>query len=243
MQIESNQKLMNYDRIRLEIKREANREKAAVLRSFFKTAPGQYSQYDIFIGVSVPQLRAIAKNYKDIAMDELRRLLISKIHEERLCALLILIFKYEKSDKELQGEMYKFYLGNTSFMNGWDLVDSSAGKIVGAFLIDKDKEPLCVLARSDNLWERRIAIVATLYFIRRGYFEETIKISKILLGDKEDLIHKAVGWMLREVGKRDMEVEEAFLKKHYRIMPRTMLRYAIERFPEKKRQAYLKGTI
>jgi 3-methyladenine DNA glycosylase AlkD len=171
------------------------------------------------------------------------QLLGSTIHEERFFALLILISKYSKGNEAVKKRIYELYLQNTQFINSWDLVDGSAQHIVGAFLMDKRKEPLYLLAKSKNLWERRIAILSTFHFIKHDKYAETLKISKILLSDEQDLIHKAVGWMLREIGKRHMLTEEIFLKKHYKRMPRTMLRYAIEKFPESKRRKYLRGDL
>ena len=220
-----------------------NEDKAKKHQSFFKTGPGEYGEGDIFVGVTVPELRKLANEYKTISLKEVKPLLQSPIHEERLLSLFLLIHRYSKGDEPEKKRIYELYLKNTNFINNWDLVDSSAGHIVGAFLFDKSKKPLYDLVKSNNLWERRISIISTFYFIKHNKFSDTLKISKILLSDKEDLIHKAVGWMLREVGKRDMSVEENFLKKHYKNMPRTMLRYAIEKFPESKRQRYLKGKI
>ncbi len=171
------------------------------------------------------------------------QLLGSTIHEERFFALLILVSKYSKGNEAVKKRIYELYLQNTQFINSWDLVDGSAQHIVGAFLMDKSKEPLYRLAKSKNLWERRIAILSTFHFIKHDKYSETLKISRILLSDEQDLIHKAVGWMLREIGKRHMLTEEIFLKKHYKRMPRTMLRYAIEKFPESKRQKYLRGDL
>lgn len=220
-----------------------NEEKAKKHQKFFKTGPGEYGEGDVFVGVTVPELRKLAKEYKTIPLKEVKHLLRSPIHEERLLSLFFLIHRYSKGDEPEKTRIYELYLKNTKFINNWDLVDSSAGHIVGAFLIDKSKKPLYDLVKSDNLWERRISIISTFYFIKHNQFSDTLKISKILLPDKKDLIHKAVGWMLREVGKRDISVEENFLKTHYKNMPRTMLRYAIEKFPEPKRQKYLKGKI
>ncbi|MBW1820722.1 MAG: DNA alkylation repair protein [Deltaproteobacteria bacterium] len=234
---------MSVKEIQKELKALGNEEKAKKHQSFFKTGPGEYGEGDIFIGVTVPELRTLAKEYKTIGIDKIKQLLKSEIHEERLLSLFLLIHRYSKGDEPEKKRIYELYLKNTKFINNWDLVDSSAGQIVGAFLSDKSKKPLYDLVKSDNLWERRISIISTFYFIKRDQFSDTLKISKVLLSDKEDLIHKAVGWMLREVGKRDMSVEENFLKKHYKNMPRTMLRYAIEKFPESKRQRYLKGMI
>lgn len=221
----------------------ASPETAEILQKFFKTGPGEYGEGDIFIGVRVPDLRKLAKEFQDIAISEIRAFLASSIHEERFLALLILVRNYGRGDDIEKKKIYDLYLENTSYINSWDLVDGSAHHIVGAFLMDKNKAPLYRLAKSENLWERRIAMVSTFYFIKHDQFQETLGIAKILLTDPEDLIHKAVGWMLREIGKRDMAAEETFLKKHAMNMPRTMLRYAIEKFPETKRQNYLKGRI
>lgn len=229
--------------IRARLKKLGRKEKAKVFRSFFKIGPGEYGEGDIFIGVTVPELRQLATSYQAITLTEVTQLLRSTIHEERLLALLILARAYARGDGHTRKRIYELYLGNTRYINNWDLVDASAEQIVGAFLTGRSKKPLYTLARSDDLWERRIAIMATFHFIKRGKFAETLKIARILLSDKEDLIHKAVGWMLREVGKRNLQTEERFLKERYKEMPRTMLRYAIERFPERKRQRYLKGEI
>ncbi len=220
-----------------------SREKAKVLQRFFKTGPGEYGEGDVFVGVKVPELRKLAKEYQKITVKEVKQLLKSAIHEERLLALFILVRKYSKGNETEKKRIYELYLKSTQCINNWDLVDSSAHHIIGAFLVDKSKEPLYSLAKSKNLWERRISIISTFYFIKHDKHEETLKISEILLTDEQDLIHKAVGWMLREVGKRHMPTEEKFLRKHYKRMPRTMLRYAIEKFPEDKRQGYLKGKI
>jgi 3-methyladenine DNA glycosylase AlkD len=191
----------------------------------------------------VPELRKVAKEYMYISFKECGELLSSKIHEERMLALLILIQKFIRGNETTKTKIYLFYMNKIKYINNWDLVDLSAPHIVGAYLMEKNKKELHVLSKSKNLWERRIAIITTFYFIKLNQFSEAIKISKTLLEDKEDLMHKAVGWMLREIGKRDQKTEEAFLKEHYKTMPRTMLRYAIERFPEDKRQKYLKGKI
>lgn len=230
-------------KIKKRLKQLANKEKAEVLQRFFKTGSGEYGEGDVFIGVKVPDLRKVAKDFQDITTEDVVILLESAIHEERLLALLILVHKYVKGNETNKKRIYRLYLKKTKFINNWDLVDGSAQHIVGDYLMYKNKAPLYKLAKSENLWERRIAILATFNFIKRGKFEETLKIAKILLNDKEDLIHKAVGWMLREIGKRNMIFEEMFLKQHYKVMPRTMLRYAIEKFPEPKRQKYLKGKI
>jgi 3-methyladenine DNA glycosylase AlkD len=231
------------EEIKKKLKRLRNKEKAKQHQRFFKTGPGEYGEGDIFVGVTVPELRKLAKEYKTIGPNEIERLLQSPIHEERLLSLFLLNHRFSKEDEPEKKKIYALYLKNTKFINNWDLVDSSAGHIVGAFLFDKSKKPLYGLAGSENLWERRISIISTFYFIKHNQFTDTLKISNILLKDKEDLIHKAVGWMLRETGKRDMGIEEDFLKNHYKNMPRTMLRYAIEKFPESKRQRYLKSKI
>jgi len=229
--------------IRARLQRLGTKKRAAVSQRFFKTGPGEYGEGDIFLGITVPELRRLAASYQAITLREVAQLLRSAIHEERLLALLILVRTYARGDAHTKKRIYELYLKNTRYVNNWDLVDASAEHIVGAFVMGKSKKPLSVLARSKDLWERRIAIMATFHFIKGGKFAETLKIAKILLADKEDLIHKAVGWMLREVGKRNLQSEERFLQEHYKRMPRTMLRYAIERFPESKRQRYLKGEI
>ncbi len=217
----------------------ADPEKAAILARFFKTGKGQYGEGDIFLGVVVPKQRTVAKKYAGLGLSDIQELLSSKVHEHRLVALLILVDKYKKADSEAKGEIARFYLKHTKQINNWDLVDLSAPNILGDYLLDRDRSLLYRLAGSKNLWERRISVMSTLAFISRKDFGDTLRIAEVLLDDDHDLIHKAVGWMLREVGKRDPQTEEAFLKKHYRRMPRTMLRYAIERFEEKKRRFLL----
>ncbi|MFA5059744.1 MAG: DNA alkylation repair protein [Candidatus Omnitrophota bacterium] len=229
--------------IKKELKELSSPAKAKILQRFFKTGPGEYGEGDIFIGVTVPETRSVAKQFKDLSLGDTISLLHSPIHEERLCALFILIERYKKSSAQEKNKVYKIYLKNQKYINNWDLIDLSAEKIMGDFLFNKDKQILYRLARSKNLWARRIAIMATFYFIRNRFFGDTLRIAKALLHDEEDLIQKAVGWMLREVGKRNLKTEEGFLRTHYKKMPRTMLRYAIERFPETKRQRYLKGII
>jgi len=210
---------------------------------FFKTGKGEYGEGDVFLGVRVPILRKLARKYREISIPDAVRLLHSSYHEERLLALFILVGHFKKAGDEEKERIFRLYLANTEFINNWDLVDSSAEHVVGAFLLERDKGPIYKLVRSKDLWERRIAIISTFHFIRNNKFVDTLKIANILLQDKEDLIHKAVGWMLRETGKRNREVEENFLKKHYKNMPRTMLRYAIEKFPESQRKKYLKGHL
>jgi 3-methyladenine DNA glycosylase AlkD len=220
-----------------------SKKQAAISQRFFKTGPGEYGEGDIFLGVKVPVLRELAKDYLDLSLNDVKTILGSKYHEERLLALLILVSGFKKGDAGTRQEIYDLYLKNISSVNNWDLVDLSAHYIVGPFLTNKSRGPLYRLAKSKNLWERRIAIMSTFHFIKKGEFSETLKIAERLLADREDLIHKAVGWMLREIGKRHLQSEEIFLKKHYHNMPRTMLRYAIEKFPEPKRKRYLKGQI
>ena len=227
------------ENIKDDLQQLADPEKARVLSRFFKTGKGEYGEGDIFLGIKVPEQRKIAKKYSGIAFDDIGQLLESNIHEYRLTSLFILILKYNKEDSRRKQEIVDFYVNNIKNVNNWDLVDSSAPHILGHFLLDKDRSILYRLARSDNLWERRISILSTFPFIKTNTFEDALKISEILLFDEHDLIHKAVGWMLREVGKRDLTIEEEFLQKHYLEMPRTMLRYAIEKFDEDKRKFYL----
>lgn len=226
-----------------ELERLNDDQAAAHSQRFFKTAPGQYGHGDVFRGIRLPALRAFAKTYRDLPVSESKKLLRSTYHEDRLLALIILTRSYAKGDEAVKAKIFDLYLKHTKFINNWDLVDCSAEHIVGPFLQDKDRQLLSDLAQSKSLWERRIAVLATFHYIKRHEFAETLKIARMLLNDEEDLIHKAVGWMLREVGNRDLAAEEKFLKAHYRSMPRTMLRYAIEKFPEQKRQQYLKGSI
>jgi 3-methyladenine DNA glycosylase AlkD len=216
-----------------------NPEKAKILSRFFKTGKGEYGEGDVFLGIPVPEQRKIAKKYPDLSLTNIQKLLSSRIHEHRLIALLILILKYKKTDATGRGEIVDFYLKNTNNINNWDLVDLSAHHILGDYLLKRDRSILNRLARSDALWERRIAILSTFAFIRNRQFKDTLLICKVLLHDKHDLIQKAAGWMLREIGKRDQATEEQFLKKHSHTMPRTMLRYAVERFDQEKRKVYL----
>ncbi len=234
---------MSLEELRQTIKKSANPAQAKILSRFFKTGKGEYGEGDKFLGIKVPISRSIAKQFKDLTLTELQALLNSLIHEERLIALFILIEHFKKADEHIKKIIFNFYLRNTKRVNNWDLVDLSAERIIGVYLLDKDKSMLFKLARSKNLWERRIAIMSTFHFIKNGNYETTLAIADMLLKDEHDLIHKAVGWMLREIGNRNLKVEESYLKDHYKNMPRTMLRYAIEKFPEKKRQAYLKGNI
>jgi 3-methyladenine DNA glycosylase AlkD len=216
---------------------------ARLLRGYFKTGRGQYGEGDVFLGIKLPPLRQLAREYRGLPLGEAEKLLRSPYHEARLLALLLLVGAFAAGDEAARGRVYRLYLANTARVNNWDLVDASAEPIVGGYLADRDRRPLDRLARSASLWERRIAVVATLHFIRRGDFADTLRLAATLLSDEEDLIHKAVGWMLREVGKRDVRAQEAFLAGHYRRMPRTMLRYAIERLPEPRRRQYLRGEV
>lgn len=228
---------MSLTELRQDLQDISTEERAKTNAWFFKTGKGQYGEGDKFLGITVPDTRTIAKKYKDLPFADVSTLLQSEWHEERLTALLILVHNFERGND--QEKIVEFYLQNTQRVNNWDLVDLSADKIVGAWLFDKDKSILYDLAKSTNLWERRIAIMSTFYFIRHNQFEDTLKIAELLLHDPHDLIHKAVGWMLREIGKRNQDVEETFLKKHYKTMPRTMLRYAIEKFSKEKRDYYM----
>ncbi len=246
-------------KLKQELQSLANPEQAEVLQRFFKTGEGEYGEGDIFLGIKVPVQRKIAKKYSGLNLYKLQELLDSKVHDHRSVALFILIDKYKKTDEENKGNIFNFYLENTRNINNWDLVDLSAPHIVGNFLLDKKKDILYELVQSENLWDKRIAIVSTYAFIKKEEFKETLAISELLLKDEHDLIHKAVGWMLREVGKaeensstssaeassneRNKPILEGFLKEHYKKMPRTMLRYAIEKFDEVKRKKYLKGKI
>jgi len=231
------------ENIQTELKWLGNKEYAARLRKYFKTGKGEYGEGDRFLGIQVPALRKIAKKYRKISIGEASELVKSQFHEERLFSLLVLVDLFKRANDKDKKKIYTVYLSNTKFINNWDLVDASAGHIVGAYLLTRDKKPIYVLARSKNIWERRISIMSTSYFIKYNRFVDTLNIAEMLLGDEEDLIHKAVGWMLREIGKRDFELEERFLGKYYKSMPRTMLRYAIEKFPEEKRKSYLKGEF
>ncbi|BCB25494.1 hypothetical protein SKTS_03800 [Sulfurimicrobium lacus] len=218
----------------------ASPETARILQRFFKTAPGQYGAGDVFLGIKVPAIRAVAKEFPDVGLDTTLDLLHSRFHETRLLALLFLLRHFSAGDALERRNVYQAYLANTAWINNWDLVDLSAPPVVGAYLADQARDPVYQLVRSPSLWERRIAVVATLHFIRSGDFDDILLLAEHLLNDREDLMHKATGWMLREVGKRDQARLEIFLGLHGRNMPRTMLRYAIERFPETLRQAYLR---
>jgi len=223
----------------LELEKLYSKERAEHSKRFFKTGKGEYSEGDIFIGLSMGEQREIAKKYTKLSLSNLQKLLNSKVHEYRMVAGLILTKKFNENPEEV----FNFYIKNSKRFNNWDLVDVTCPRIVGNFLVDKDKKTIYNLAKSKSLWEKRIAIVSTFAFIKENQFADTLKISEILLEEKHDLIHKAVGWMLREVGKRDVEVLKDFLKINYKKLPRTTLRYAIERFPEKERKKFLKGEF
>ena len=223
-----------------DLRKLANPEKAKILSRFFKTGKGEYGEGDIFLGITVPEQRRIAIRFKTLDLSDIQKLLKSKVHEERLTALLILVEQYKKSDEKKKKNIVNFYLQNTKNINNWDLVDLSAEKILGNYLLNKDTIIIYKLVKSDNIWERRIGVMATFQFIKNKNYNPTLRVVNLLIGDKRDLIQKACGWMLREIGKRNQKVEEEFLKKYYKIMPRTMLRYAIEKFSEDKRKYYLK---
>jgi 3-methyladenine DNA glycosylase AlkD len=224
-----------------DIEAKKNKKKDEILSKFFKTSKGQYGEGDIFWGLTVPVSRKIAMKYKDLSVSEINLLLKHKVHEVRLIGLMILVWKYKHSSKKEQEKIVKFYLKNTKYINNWDLVDLSSHYILGDYLIkQKEKTILLKLAKSKNLWEQRIAIVSTYALIRKGELDFTFKISKMFLGHDHDLIHKASGWMLREAGKKDEKALKKFLDENISKMPRTMLRYAIEKFPQNVRLEYLK---
>lgn len=225
-----------------DLNKASDKEKIKVYQWFFKTGKGEYGEGDIFIGITTPKLKEIVKKHKDLELREIEKLLSNKIHEYRSCALAILVNRFKKATPTERKKIFNLYLKNAKLnrINNWDLVDCSADKIIGEHLLDKNITILRKLAKSKNLWERRIAIISTFQFIKNNRHKETIEIAEILVNDKHDLIHKASGWMLREVGKRvSQDFEEEFLKKHHKTMPRTMLRYAIERFDDKKKKHYM----
>lgn len=234
---------MKVKKLRAELLELADAEIAAQSQRFFKTGPGEYGERDEFIGIRMPVLRKLAKGYVELSEEETAMLVQSRIHEERLLALLILVYQFEKADAKQQSQVFDFYRKHLQFVNNWDLVDSSAHIIVGGHLRGRSRRWLYRLAKSRSLWKRRVSIISTYHFIKRDDFDDTLQISQMLVADDEDLIHKAVGWMLREVGNRDRPIEEAFLKRHYKSMPRTMLRYAIEKFPQQRRKQYLTGKV
>ena len=223
-----------------ELHKQADPVRAKNLSRFFKTGIGEYGEGDKFLGLTVPIIRSIASQYKKAGLKVIGSLLHNEYHEIRLTALIILTLKFKKANEVEQKEYFNFYLKNTKYINNWDLVDLTAHKIIGNYLINRDRKIIYNLSRSKNLWEKRISIISTFAFIRDNEFDDTIKLSKILLNDKHDLVHKAVGWALREVGKKNQKIEEEFLIRHYKVMPRTMLRYSIEKFSKTKRNFYLK---
>ena len=229
--------------LRAELKKLGDKDKAAFVSRYFKTGKGEYGEGDILLGLTVPVMRKIAKKYLSLPLTEVTKLLKSKIHEERFVALEMMVMKYEKGTMGEKKLVADAYVHNLETVNSWDLVDTSAPYILGDYLLDRSRKILYKLAKSKNIWERRVAIVTTYTFIKAGDFTDTLAIAELLLSDSHDLIHKATGWMLREVGnKSEMELK-AFLQKHYKAMPRTMLRYAIEKFPPDVRKKYLKGLI
>lgn len=228
-----------YKQIKSDLKNAANPVKSVELARFFKTGKGEYGEGDIFWGITVPAQRVIAKKHSDTALDDIRKLLFEPVHECRLTALLILIQQYSKGNDEARKNIAEFYLSSTEKINNWDLVDLTADKILGHYLMDKDRSILYRLAESSSLWEQRISVVCTYHFIRNNQFKDTLALCEKLMNHKHDLIHKATGWMLREVGKRELNILTGFLDKHHKSMPRTMLRYAIEKLDEKKRKNYM----
>jgi 3-methyladenine DNA glycosylase AlkD len=225
--------------VRRRLQEQGDPDDAVFLQRFFKTAPGQYGAGDHFLGIRVPATRRLSREFSDLPLEDLEKLLHDKWHEARLLALVIMVNRFERGDVAERAEIFRTYLANTDLVNNWDLVDLSAPGIVGAHLETRSRAVLDKLAKSKNLWDRRIAIVSTYWFIRHKEFDDTLRISAALLGDSHDLIHKAVGWMLREVGKRDESVLEAFLDQHASLMPRTALRYSIERMSPAKRKRYM----
>lgn len=221
------------------LKRKSDADRSQNLSRFFKTGKGEYGEGDKFLGITVPEIRKITKKYKELDIEDILKLLESSYHEERMTALIIMTLRYPKE----KDTFYNLYINNTKYINNWDLIDTTCPRIIGDYLLDKPRDILYEFANSNDLWKKRIAIISTLTFIRNNEYEDTMKISEILLNDSHDLMHKAVGWMLREVGNRSKSTEVKFLNKYYKIMPRTMLRYAIEKFPEVERKKYLKGLI
>lgn len=235
--------IVHLDELKAELERLGDPARATHSLRYFKAGPGEYAEGDRFRGIATPDVRALFKTHRDATLPDALALLDSPYNEDRALALLFMVRLFEKGDEDTRGEVFRAYLGHTDRINNWNLVDLSAPQIVGGWLHGRSTVPLSRLAGSPSLWERRIALLATFHFIRRGEFAETFRIADLLLYDREDLIHKAAGWMLREVGKRDREALEAFLAPRYRRMPRTMLRYAIEKFPEERRRAYLEGRV
>ncbi len=225
--------------LKLELEALSNPEKAKQLAHFFKTGKGEYGEGDQFLGIPVPEQRQLAKKYRDLSLTDIEKLLQTSLHEQRLTALLILTYQFPKADVAKQTEIVDFYLQHTQWINNWDLVDVTCRPILGVYLLERDRHVLYELADSKHLWEQRIAIVTTMEFIKHNQFEDTLQVATILLQHRHDLIHKAVGWALREIGKKDKHVLMSFLDRHCTHMPRTMLRYAIEHFTEAQRKEYL----
>lgn len=225
--------------LKKELNRIADPNRARGESRYFKTGRGEYGEGDLFLGIKTSEERKLAKKYSEMSFEGVKYLISSKFHDYRSIALIILINKYKKADEQLKKKIFNFYLANTKHINNWDLVDISADHIIGDYLLDKNRSVLYKLAKSKSLWERRISVLATFRFIKENDFKDSLKIAEILLNDEHDLIHKAVGWMLREVGKKDQKVEEKFLDKYHKVMPRTMLRYSIEKFSDSKRKYYM----
>jgi len=232
---------MTVEQLRQSLHGRANPEIAAHSQRFFKTGPGEYGEGDRFLGIRVPVVRQVARQGRGLLMEEILEFLQSIWHEERLLALVIMVDRYKWADTATREELHRAYIAHTDHVNSWDLVDISAPHLVGDWLLERDRGLLAQLVESPSLWEQRIAILSTFAFIRMNQYDDTLALADRLLNHPHDLIHKAVGWMLREVGNRDQATEEAFLAHRYQTMPRTMLRYAIEKFPEERRQDYLKG--
>ncbi len=223
--------------IQSDLQKLADKKRAKLLQGYFKTGKGEYGEGDVFIGLTVPQVRAVAKKYKELPLDDVEELLHNNIHEYRLTALIIL------THKKLSKEIVDLYFRNTNYINNWDLVDLSSHEILGTYLLDKPRNILYKLAKSKNIWERRIAVISTFAFLRSGDMSDSLQLAELLRNDPHDLMHKAVGWMLREVGKKDEKALVDYLSTRYKTMPRTMLRYAIEKFSPGRRKQYLKGTL
>jgi 3-methyladenine DNA glycosylase AlkD len=229
--------------ILIDLHKMANKQKSQLLARFFKTGEGEYGEGDVFWGITMPQIRSVIKNYyRDLTLSEVQKLLDNEVHEVRMAGVLTLVYKYERqADLNEQKAIYNFYLKNAKRINNWDLVDVTCPHIMGAYLLNNDRAILYKLVKSKNLWERRMSILATAWFIREKQYADTLKLAELLLTDKHDLIHKAVGWMLREVGKRDVDILRKFLEKYAKVMPRVMLRYAIEKLSAEQKQEYLKA--